>query len=116
MLALDVPFSRQDHGALQGIAQLSHIAWPVMSSKHILNFWSDARHPAFMLAVEKRNKGLGDRQDVLLAVAQRRQVDVEDVEAIVKVFAQGALLHGFVGGFVGGRHYAYVHLELVLAP
>ncbi len=55
-----------------------------------------------------RQEMLRDRQDVIDAVAQRRQAHVDNVEAVVEILAKGALLHHFLEVLVGGRHYPHV--------
>ena len=55
------------------------------------------------------------RLDIFLAIAQRRQMDVEDVEAVKQVLAQMAAAHRFLGHLIGGRHHPHVHFEFGLA-
>ena len=50
-------------------------------------------------------------RDVLPALPQRRQVDVEDVEPVVEVVAELAQRHRVPEGPVGGRDHPDVHLD-----
>jgi hypothetical protein len=52
---------------------------------------------------------LRQRQNVHAAVAQRRQLDGDDRETIVEVFAECALLDGFFQINVGGGDDAHVN-------
>ncbi len=51
---------------------------------------------------------VGEREQVLGALAQRRQVDVHDVEAVVEILAEGARLEARVEVLVGGGDDAHV--------
>ena len=53
---------------------------------------------------------LDQQRDVLVALAQRRQVDGDHVEPVEEVLAEGALLHGFGQVGVGGGDDAHVGL------
>ena len=46
---------------------------------------------------ELREEVLDQQRDVVLALAQRRQVDVDDVEPVVEVLAEPALLDLLAG-------------------
>ena len=54
-----------------------------------------------------------EQRDVFAACAQRRQVDRDDVEAVVEVFAEAALADGLAKVDVGGGDDADVDLDLV---
>ena len=49
------------------------------------------------------------RGDIFLALAQRRQHDVDHVQPVVQVLAEGALVHALLQVVVGGRQDAHVH-------
>ena len=73
-------------------SQLAHVARPVVGAQS-----ADAR-PAAMprtawpeLAAEPAEEVLDQERDVLAALAQRRQVDADHVEAVVEVLAEAAL-------------------------
>ena len=50
-----------------------------------------------------------EHEDVAAALAQRRQLDVDDVEAVVEVLAEAALLH--LGGEVAVRRGDDAHVD-----
>ena len=49
---------------------------------------------------------VGEQRDVGLALAQRRQVDRVDVQPVVEVLAEAALLDRRLEVLVGGRDHA----------
>ena len=58
---------------------------------------------------EAPQKGLGQQGHVAPALAQRRQLDGNDVEAVEEVFAEASGLHLGFEIPVGGCHHAHVH-------
>ncbi len=56
---------------------------------------------------------LGEQGDVLLAVAQRRKLEADDVQAVEEVFAEAAFFDGLLQVDVGGGDDAHVHLDLL---
>src|SRR5207244_12877203 len=50
----------------------------------------------------------GEGRDVLPPVAQRRQADRKDAQAVVQVLAEAARLHLVLEATVGGRDHPYV--------
>ena len=50
----------------------------------------DLRDAAIVLAIQVAQQRFRDRRDIVLALAQRRQVNVEDVQAVVEILAQMA--------------------------
>ena len=55
------------------------------------------------------------QRNVFFALAQRRQVDGDDVQAVIQVFAELALAHGLPQIDVGGGDDAHIHLHLLHA-
>ncbi len=58
---------------------------------------------------------IDEQRDVLLALAQRRQCDAEDIQAVVEVGAEGSLSHQGVQIPVGGGDGAEIHLDRLVA-
>jgi len=48
-------------------------------------------------------------------LAQRRHVDVEDVQPVIEIAAQFAVRHCFIRNLVGGGEHAYIDRSLDLA-
>ena len=70
----------------------------------------ETRRPCFWFI--SRQHGFGHGRQVFHVLAQRRHVDVEDVEAVVEVGAQVAFGNGVRGVAVGGGQHAHVHVLL----
>src|SRR6185436_15623055 len=54
---------------------------------------------------------IGQEQDVVPALAQRRQADLEDVEPVVEILTKLVALHGRREIPIGGRDDPHVRLE-----
>ena len=82
----------QRDAALEHVHQLAHVAGPVIGEQQVLRLGRQA-HPARrrLLRAELREHVLGERHDVLGARAQRRQIEVDDVEPVVEVLAEAAV-------------------------
>src|ERR1700752_586572 len=93
----------QNRGPLQDVAKLSNIPRPVVLEKGLSCIARQtSRWPAEGLAglLQKR---LTQRQDIDATIAQRRNLDVEDAEAVEQVFAKVAALDGLAKVAVGRR-------------
>ena len=99
------------HRALDAVLQLAHVAGPVVAHEHVDGGGGDA---ADVLAVGGRvllHEVIGQERHVRPALAQRRQVDVEDVQPVIEVLAEDAGLHRGLQVLVGGRDQADVDLD-----
>ncbi len=68
-----------------------------------------------VLLVHVGEDGLGQGGQIFLVLAQRRQLDVEDVQTIEEIVAQMALRDGVFRGFVGCGQHANVDRGFALA-
>ncbi len=75
----------------------------------------DGLHGLVVLLRELLDEGGDQKRDVLLALAEGRDVDVHDVESIEEVLAESPLLDLGLEILVGGGDDAGVHLEGFLA-
>ncbi len=105
----------EDDSAEHGVFQLADIARPVVARDQRHGFRPDAANGAAFLCRETRQKPPGEIGDIIAALAQGRDGDGEDVEAIVEVFAEAALLHKFDQVLVGGGDDADIDLDGFLA-
>ncbi len=64
----------------------------------------------FGVALEKARR---QQRNIFPPGTQRRQIDGDDVEPVVQIFAKLAFAHGLPQIDVGGRQDAHVHLDLV---
>ena len=56
-------------------------------------------------------KVLNEQRDVFPAIAQRRQLDLDDIQPIVEVLAEAAVLDHFRQVGVGRGHHSHVHFD-----
>ena len=75
-----------DGRVFQGVAQLAHVAEPGQRLQEAHRLRQQRQRPRLEAAQEM----LGQQHDVLGALAQRRQVDLEDVEAEEQIVAESA--------------------------
>ncbi len=68
-----------------------------------------------MLLVHVGEQGLHQRGQVFLVIAQRRQLNVEDIQAIEKIIAQVSLGDRLLGNFVGRGQHANIDGGFALA-
>src|SRR5262245_38407147 len=100
---------RQDDGALQHVFQLADVARPGVLLKPPHRPPADAVQALADPRRELVHQEVDEQRDVVLPLAQRRQADGEDVEAVVQVLAESFLLDLFEQVSVGGGDDADVH-------
>src|SRR6478672_6535395 len=87
----------EDDGALAGMAQRADVAGPVIGLERAGHVgWKLPRRLAVFPGI-LGDEMVGEREDVLAALAQRRQVDLDRVEPEQEVLAEAA----FVGKLLG---------------
>ena len=75
----------QHHHCFHRIAQLPHIAGPLVGEEPPGNRWRDALDRLAVLLIELLAKMIDQRHDILAPVAQRRQFDRDDLDSIVQI-------------------------------
>ena len=92
----------EDEDALDDVAELADVAGPVVGLELVDGGVGDFDAGAAVLLTELGEELAGEERDVLFAVAQGRDVEGDDVEAVEEVFAEVAagdlLFEVFVGG------------------
>jgi len=78
----DETFRAQDKSALDEIFQFADISRPVVSHQERENIRCYAVDGFALNPVEARDEMFGQKRNVFLALAQRRQVDAYDVNAL----------------------------------
>ena len=112
VLRLDELAARQNRGALDDVAQLAHVARPVVELEHPHRLGRDRLDVASVARVELVEERLDDERQIVLAIAQRRQLDREDVEPVVEIVAQLAVADRVERIDVGRREHADVDFLL----
>src|SRR5581483_4111746 len=96
-------------GAFDSVLQLADVARPLVGAEVAQRAGGDAQDALACRRREALEKVAGEQGDVFFAVAQRRDFDGDDAQAIVKVFAEAAFGDELFQVFVGGGDDADVH-------
>ena len=96
-----------DRHALHQVGQLADIARPVVLTQRHDRARVEADRAA-LLVLHARDQLAHQQRNVLDALAQRCHLDGEDVEAVVQVLAEAALLDHLLEVLVGGRDDAHI--------
>src|ERR1043166_1921612 len=103
---------RERGGALQRVAQLAHVAGPVVGGEAAARFVGEVERGAVEALAEEREEVLDERGDVFAPPAQGGDVERDDVEAVEEVCAEAPLPHVFGEVAVGGGDDAHVRLAV----
>ena len=101
--------------ALDGVFQFANIAGPVVRQKQLARFVGDAANRSCGISVVALDEEIHQRKDVFFAIAQRRDEDRDDRQAIVKILAEVAFAHGFFQIAIGRGDDAHIHLHVAHA-
>src|SRR5213594_1671934 len=107
ILRTDGVASSQDGRALDRILQLAHVPRPWVAEEAFEGLGGQAE-PAVELARRPREEMLGQRGNVLAAVAKGRERHLDDVETIEKVFTEASLADQRREVAVGGGDHTHV--------
>src|SRR6185503_18378325 len=105
----DLAFAHEDR-ALNFVLQLTDVAGPVVFAKALCGFGTEVGNQSVGLRRETFQERAGQRQDVVAALAQRREVNGQRADAVIEVFAQFALLDGVIDAAVCGGDDAAIGL------
>ena len=108
VLELDATSARERDGALHGVLELAHVARPLVAQELIGGARGEARDLALHPQRRVREQHPGERQDVVPALAQRRHVQLDDLEPVVEVLPEGAARDAVGEVAVGGGQDAHV--------
>ena len=81
----DLRPGRQDHHRFDEVAELTHVARPGRIYQSLHSLRGNAPEGPVMLLRQRPNESPHEQRDVFPALSQRREVDVEDVEAVVEI-------------------------------
>lgn len=80
-------------GAEDRVFKLTHIAWPFIGAEHVERVTRDADNGLSFFRRKTTDEVRDEFGNVIPALAQRRHMDREDIETVIKVFAEAAFLH-----------------------
>lgn len=100
----------EDAQALHEVFQFAHIARPAIGKQHSGRIFSEPQQRPVLLVTEALEKALRQDQDVHAALAKRRQMQRNNVQAIVQILTKtpGSDLAFQIS--VGGGHDADIYL------
>src|SRR5438128_4930925 len=106
---------RHDDEPLDHVAELAHIAGPVVGQEVPERFGREGLRALAVLGAELRDEVAHVGGDIVLAGPQRRDLDRDHVQAVVEVFAELPLADQGRQIAVGRGDHPYVYPERVLA-
>src|SRR3990167_315818 len=115
MFELDHAAVAQRYGLEQHVLQLAHIARPVVVTEVIQNVRGQLGQRAADLPAGLVEKMLHQRRQAIQAFAQRRNMQAEHVEAVIKVLAELALGAQFGQVDLGGADHPHIQVNLLVA-
>ena len=101
----------EDEDAFDEVAELADVARPVVLAQRVERVLSHLNVGASVLCAELLEELLDQRGDVLLAVAQRRNEEGDDVEPVEEVFAEVAAGDLLFEVLVGGGDDAHIDVD-----
>src|SRR5437870_8822185 len=107
----DEPGVRNDQRSLDRVLELPDVTGPWVRHQQLLGVAAQPRLPLAHPLAQAADELLGEEHHVLAALAQRRQVNGKDAEAVVEILAELAARHGVGEVPVGGDDEAEVGLE-----
>src|SRR2546429_1202210 len=98
----------QDHGALDDVLELAHVALPGVSDERAQSVAIDTLHLAAEFQVELAYEMIRKQRDVLPMLPKRRQCDMDDIQAIEEITAESPGLDFLVEIPVGACDHANI--------
>ena len=114
--SVDARALAEDDRALDRVLELAHVARPAVARRSSARARvGEAVDALVVLAREAAKEVLGEDEHVGAAHAQRRHLDVDDVEAVVEVLAEAPFAHLGREIAVGRGDEAHVDLDRLVA-
>ncbi|MDV7398151.1 hypothetical protein RZS08_42505, partial [Arthrospira platensis SPKY1] len=93
---------------LDDVVQLSYVPRPVGNCQHLQGVAGEAGFRLAVAAGERAQEVLGEKRDVLATPRQRRDLQADDIDAVIEVFAELTAAQGLLEVAVGRRQDAQV--------
>ena len=110
----DVTFAQEGEGMLDGVLKFAYVSGPGIGHEGLGRVRRNGGNRRAFGRLQA-DEVAGERDDVVLALAQRRDVDRDHREAVVEVAAERALHHGLLEVRVGRGDHAHVHGDVLRA-
>ena len=79
---------RKRHAALNDVFQFAHVSRPVKIHQEFQSLRRNLRNGFAGFTRVPLQKIIGERRDIFLVIAQRRNIDGDDVEAVIEILAK----------------------------
>src|SRR5688572_1876439 len=112
---LDVAGLAHEHRALDGVLELAHVAGPAVADQQMVGRRRDRPHAAAVALVELGEEMVAEQRHVFRALAQRRHLQRDRVDAEVEVLAQAAVAQRVLELDVRVADQAEVHPDQPIA-
>ena len=111
MLGADQVVGTHDQRSLHHVPEFTHVPGPAVPPQDIEDIFVDTTDRARVPLVELVQKGLHELGEILHMLAEGRQCDRKDVEPVVEVLTQRAVLQGLQRILVGSRDNTHVGFD-----
>ena len=98
-------------GPLDHVFEFAHVARPAVLEQQLPGLVGQAVDGLAHLGGNAGDEVVGEQEDVVAALTQGRQDDVDHPQAEIQVLAEGAAAHLFLEVHVGGGDHPHVHLQ-----
>src|SRR5712664_556683 len=112
---VDALLNRQDHRALNNIFEFAHIAGPIVIHQKLQRGRGEVAQRLVVFLAIALEEVSEQRGHVFATVAQRRQPEVDDVQAMIQIFAEAPFAYEHQQFHVGGGDDAHINLNLFRA-
>jgi len=102
-----------DEGMLHGIFKLPDVSGPVVKHENCQGFLGYAYQRPAQEAVEAFDKVMGQQGNILLAIPQRRQMQPNHVDPVVKIFSEFILHCQLMKVVMGCRNDSGIQFDRV---
>src|SRR5690606_36120070 len=92
LIVIDLLAIAKNHGALDYVVQLAHVTGPGISGDGLDRLGRKMLEGLIQLRTAALEQHFGDIQNVLAALAQRRQYQLHDIDAVVEVLPELSVL------------------------
>ncbi len=108
ILAPDAPLLVHEQSALHAVLEFTHIAWPLVTDEGLLGIVAQGRCLGALAASRSLQKVLGERQNIVGTIPQRRDGDLDDIQSEIEILSKGSLADGAGQVGVGGADHAHI--------
>src|SRR5437868_12485063 len=105
-----------DKRLFDDIFHLSHISWPWIARQQIDGIFRKLLGGTVIFFYSFGQKMFGEEGNVFSALPERRQIERNDVDAVVEVFTKLSLANKFLEIFIRGGQDAHVDLDGLHPP